>query len=335
MNILLNSDNINMLTDILKNNKCFKLVCGAGNENIEEIEKLVYIYANAGANLFDLSANIEVIETAKKSIEKVKKKTKNEFYISVSFGITGDPHIRKAMINSVNCKKCKICIKKCPNNAIIENMDYSISVISSMCIGCGRCKKACQFDAILFYQKIKPIREVLPEIIKLGIDCVELHSISEDEEEFIENWNQIEKIHDGIVSLCLDRSRLSNYRLIERIKRALKNRKPFSTIIQTDGAPMSGGKNDYKSTLQAVATAEIVLNENLPVFILLSGGTNSKSSKLAKICNIKINGVAIGSYARQIIKKEIEKSDFFEDKKIFEIALLKAKKLVYNILKYL
>ncbi len=323
-----------MLIDILKSGKCFKLVCGAGNENVKEVERLVYTYALAGANLFDLSANLEVIKRAKNSIAKAKEKVKNNFYISVSFGIAGDPHIRKAKIDISKCKLCKKCIKNCANNAI-EEYKNSISIIEANCIGCGKCQLVCTFDAINFYQKIKPIKEILPEIVKLGIDCVELHAINEDEEEFLKNWQHIQQIHNGIVSLCLDRSRLSNYRLIERIKNALKNREPFTTIIQADGSPMSGGKNDYKSTLQAVATGEIVFNEKFPVFIILSGGTNSKSSKLAKMCGIKIDGVAIGSYARQIIKKEIKRNDFFYNEKIFNSALKKARKLVEKIRKYL
>lgn len=323
-----------MLIDILNSNKCFKLVCGAGNENTEEVERLVYLYAIAGANLFDLSANIDVIKVAKESIKKAKEKTKKDFYISVSFGISGDPHIRKANINSSKCKKCKICIKACPHNAINEDNER-IKIIEYNCIGCGKCIEVCPSLAINFYDKIRPIKDVLPEIVKLGVDCIELHAINEDESEFLKNWNDINSLHKGLMSLCLDRSRLGNLRLIERIKNSIKNREPYTTIIQADGSPMSGGKNDFKSTLQAVATAEIVANQNLPVFIILSGGTNAKSSRLAKMCNIKINGVAIGSYARQIVKKEIERIDFFENKKIFEKSLKKSKNLVNSIFRYL
>ena len=50
-----------MLEDILKNKNCFKLVCGAGNEDKNEVEKLVYLYSKAGCNIFDISANIDVI----------------------------------------------------------------------------------------------------------------------------------------------------------------------------------------------------------------------------------------------------------------------------------
>ena len=43
-----------MLKDLLEAKKCFKLVCGAGNEDTLEVEKLVTIYSKAGCNFFDV-----------------------------------------------------------------------------------------------------------------------------------------------------------------------------------------------------------------------------------------------------------------------------------------
>ena len=42
-----------MLKDLLESKHCFKLVCGAGNEDVEEIKRLVYLYAVAGCRFFD------------------------------------------------------------------------------------------------------------------------------------------------------------------------------------------------------------------------------------------------------------------------------------------
>ena len=54
-----------MLKDILENHHGFKLVCGAGNEDVVEVEKLVTIYSLAGCRFFDVSANPEVVDAAK------------------------------------------------------------------------------------------------------------------------------------------------------------------------------------------------------------------------------------------------------------------------------
>ena len=43
-----------MLKNILDSKRCFKLICGAGNEDIESVKRLVYVYALAGCKIFDL-----------------------------------------------------------------------------------------------------------------------------------------------------------------------------------------------------------------------------------------------------------------------------------------
>ena len=112
----------------------------------------------------------------------------------------------------------------------------------------------------------------------------------------------------------------------------IDNRAPYSTIVQADGFPMSGGDDNYKSTLQAVATAEIVQNANLPVYIMLSGGTNGKTTELAKMCDINYNGVAIGSYARKIVRRYVERPDFWENPQVVIDALEVIKPLVNSVI---
>ena len=57
-----------MLKDFFENKNCFKLVCGAGNEDAEEVEKLVTIYSKAGCNFFDVCAKPEIVDAAKRGI---------------------------------------------------------------------------------------------------------------------------------------------------------------------------------------------------------------------------------------------------------------------------
>lgn len=287
--------NNSSLIECLNSKKCFKLVCGAGNEDSEEIEKLVYLYSKAGCNIFDISANLEVIAAAKRGLEHAGIKTNR--FICVSIGIKGDPHTNKAILKKEKCKACYKCIQACPENAI---SDFTISL--KKCIGCARCIKACQFNAIEIQSKPKDLKLILPQIISHGVDCIEFHAISENENEVLKIWNSLNSEFKGILSICIDRAKLSNENLISRLKKMLSIRENYTTIIQADGSPMSGSDDDFKTTLQSVATAELVQKYNLPAFILLSGGTNSKSKQLAKLCNIDINGVAIGSYARKIVK---------------------------------
>ena len=110
-----------------------------------------------------------------------------------------------------------------------------------------------------------------------------------------------------------------------------ETRKPYTTIIQADGVPMSGSKDDYKTTLQAAAMAEIIQNANLPVYLTLSGGTNSKTMELCHQCGIYPHGIAIGSWARKIIKEYTELSDFWENKGAQEEAVNLAKGLIESV----
>ena len=59
--------------------------------------------------------------------------------------------------------------------------------------------------------------------------------------------------------------------------------------------------------------ADIIEKSNFPVNILISGGTNSKSTELAKLCQVNIDGISMGSYARKLVKDYIKREDFFEN----------------------
>ena len=89
-----------MLKELLDSNKCFKLVCGAGNEDALEVEKLVALYSAAGCKFFDLSAKPEIVDAAKRGLQG------REGYLCVSIGIKGDPHVRKAQIDYEKCAGC-------------------------------------------------------------------------------------------------------------------------------------------------------------------------------------------------------------------------------------
>lgn len=321
-----------MLLDLFKDKKCFKLVCGAGNEDAIEVEKLVTLYSKAGCNFFDLCAKPEIVVAAKNGLERAG--IKNDRYLCCSVGIKGDPHVSKAKVNAETCVQCGACSNVCLQNALSDNGSaYEVNTVK--CIGCGKCYKQCPTQSIEMISEFKDLKEVLPPLIEKGIDCIEFHALGTNEEEVDEKWNDINNLFDGPLSICIDRSKLGNEGVLKRISRMLEKRKPYTTIIQADGAPMSGGKDDFKTTLQTVAMAEIFQNANLPVYLLLSGGTNSKSTELAKMCAINAGGVAIGSFARKIVRQYIDRDDFLENEEVFNKALEIAKNLVDVSLKYM
>ena len=314
-----------MLKNLLEKKHCFKLVCGAGNEDVETVRRTVYLYALAGCRFFDLSANEQIINSV---IEILHEANIYDAYLCVSVGIKSDPHCNKAVIDYSKCINCGSCESVCPQGAI----SYA-KVKKEKCIGCSRCWKVCPRNAISFKSEEKNLDEILPQLINKGIDCIEFHVIGRDENEIFSKWKYINENFDGMLSICVSRSKLGDEALIERIKKMIGNRKPYTTIIQADGFPMSGGEDDFKSTLQAVATAEIVQNAKLPVYLMLSGGTNSKTSELAKICGIDYNAVAVGSYARKIIKNYIERPDFWTNQSVIKAGLNVIKPLIDSVIR--
>lgn len=313
-----------MLKELLETKHCFKLVCGAGNEDIEEIKRLVYLYAVAGCRFFDLSANGDVILAAKEALDIAKV---YDAYLCVSVGIKNDPHVKKAVIDYDRCVNCGACEEICPEGAI-----HYAKVKKEKCIGCGRCWRVCSRAAISYISEEKDLNEVLPKIVETGIDCVELHAMGLNDEEVFSKWKYINDNFEGLLSICTSRGQLSDEAMVKRIEKMLENRKPYSTIVQSDGFPMSGGDDNYKSTLQAVATGEIVQNAKLPVYLILSGGTNAKTTELAKMCDISYHGVAVGSYARKIVRRYVERPDFWTNPVVLNSALEIAKPLIDSVI---
>ncbi len=313
-----------MLKDLLEAKKCFKLVCGAGNEDALEVEKLVTIYSLAGCNFFDVCAKPEIVDAANKGLKNAG--IFEDRYLCVSVGIDGDPHITKAVINQEKCVKCGKCKLICPHDAIIELDKYKVK--KARCIGCSLCAKNCPHKAIEMESQLMDYDEVLPKLIEKDIDCIEFHAISDNEYDVDKKWNIINTLFDGMLCISLDRSGLGDNKLIERVKRMLKSRAPYTTIIQADGVAMSGNDDEYGTTLQAVATAQLFQNSDLPLYIMMSGGTNTKSTELAKLCGVKPHCLAVGSYARKIVKKYLEMEDILDNQTKLDEAVKLAKNLI-------
>jgi ferredoxin len=217
-----------------------------------------------------------------------------------------------------------MCYKKCPHDAINTN----IEIVQTRCLGCSQCITVCPQNAISMESQIKDYKEILPEIISKGIDCIEFHAISNNEDDVDEKWQIINSMFNGLLCISLDRSELGDKKLIERVGRMIKDRPEYSTIIQADGIAMSGNNDELGTTLQAVATAQLFQNSKLPIYIMMSGGTNTKSTELAKACGVKPHCIAIGSYARKIVKKYINDDEFTTNAQKLNEAVNIAKSLI-------
>ena len=167
-----------------------------------------------------------------------------------------------------------------------------------------------------------------------GADSIELHAGVPDDDSTMKEWKVVsESVPNGMISMCLDRKHLSNKMLLDLV--LAHEIAGERLIIQADGIPMSGGVDNFNTTLQAVSIADLLNKElkdkerkfkNLPI---LSGGTNSLTDKLARQCDVRFNGITIGTHARKVIKSTRAKPDQISKEDLIN-AISKAKNLIEN-----
>ena len=334
------------LQNLLDTGQYFKMICGAGNEDTEEVRRLAMIYTLAGAKGLDISttpsvvlAAVDGINRAYEIADKLNIDIGTKPYIMISVGMPGDHHVRKAYIHEDLCIKCGLCVAPvCPTVAIepIEIKVETAFVIEEKCIGCGACSAVCPImDCITYSHNDKLLEELLPHCIELGAENIELHAAVAETDVIMKEWETVIKSNpDGHNSMCLDRLHIGNFELKNRIEKALEMTKPGLMILQADGYPMSGGQDDFNTTLQAVATADVV-NKNFnmrlnrknkqlqymrrkKLNVVLSGGTNKLTADLAVQGDVRFQGVAVGTFARNLIYDNIKSKYSYEDDSFYK-----------------
>ena len=184
------------LKDILMTENCFKMICGAGNEDAPYVKKLSFIYTLAGAKILDVSANPNVVRHAKEGIDLAFERSTSfgidvgvRPFIMVSVGMPGDHHVRKSYIDPPTCVECGLCIPVCPTDAIpsdfvskldifkqlngtFDTEDQSKEiVIKNLCIGCGKCSNICPKDDIISYRhNYRELEKLLPRCMEAGAE---------------------------------------------------------------------------------------------------------------------------------------------------------------------
>ena len=373
-----------ILRNIIQEQKCFKMICGAGNEDTIQVKKLAFVYTLAGAKILDVSANVNVVTAASEGIKlaysyssKIGIDIGIRPYIMVSIGMPGDHHVRKSYIDPFKCIGCTLCIPVCPTDAIPKNFVKELDVfqmlngsfdepdstkeivIKDLCIGCGKCSNICPKDDIISYRhSFRELNVLLPECMSAGAELFELHAAVGEDDITLKEWELVCNINKtNYNSMCLDRLNLGNLKLEHRILEAQKISND-KLMIQADGYPMSGGEDDFNTTLQAVSCADVInkkfnmklnkkrekdllgkekisakkiyksVNDPTVIPILISGGTNSHSKELANISGVRINGVSIGTYARDLIETFIVENDFYENDELIFGAYKAANSLV-------
>lgn len=318
---------MNKLFQKLDERRFFKLILGLGNIEVESIKKLSAVYAKAGAEMFDLTPDEEVFEAVLDGITS-QNLNNDDFFYCVSFSIGNDKHGNKASIDNEKCVLCLKCIENCPYSAIsFDEISKQVFVTKKKCIGCRKC----ECTHINYKKQDVDIVETVDRLkSKYKIDCIELHISTSKTRLSKDIFKKVRtKFPEIPVSVCISREKFSDKKLVKFLSKLIKLNEDCKLIIQADGTSMNGGGDDFSSTLQAVAIADLM--KDLNAYILLSGGTNLKTAALAKQCSVEISGISIGSFGRLLLSNEVNDEEFWYNKNVLNSALNKAKMLVDSV----
>ena len=72
------------------------------------------------------------------------------------------------------------------------------------------------------------------------------------------------------------------------------------------------------------------ISDKKSIPIILSGGTNSNSKRLSNMSGVRVNGVAIGTYARKIVEDYTSNPEFYKNDDIVFAAYSVAESLVQS-----
>lgn len=312
----------------------FKLICGASYQHLPAVRNLTLAYALAGADCIDLAADPAVVWAAREALAVARELNRGSLgrnegfsqpWLMVSFNDGEDPHFRKALFESQQCPPgCwRPCEQICPAQAIAFTQTVA-GVIEEKCYGCGRCIPVCPSQLIVAqpYQQVPDL--ILPDLIEIGINAIEIHTQVGHEPEFRQLWQSVKPWieHLQLVAIsCPDAEGTVEYlqRLWEWIEPL-----PCPIVWQTDGRAMSGDIG-AGTTHASIRLAQKVLAARLPGFVQLAGGTNDYTVRKLRalgLLNLEeptqysqdirardsqlVAGIAYGSYARVLLSPILE-----------------------------
>ncbi|MGQ9838743.1 MAG: Light dependent period protein LdpA domain-containing protein [Cyanobacteriota bacterium] len=287
----------------------FKLICGASFHHLPSVRDLAFLYTLAGVDCIDLAADPAIVRAAQEGIQRAQTADPQAGspWLMVSVNDGEDIHFRKAVLANPVCPSdCpQPCVAVCPPHAIVLlAASGAVHIKAELCYGCGRCEPVCPHQRIVTRNHQVPLSEVLPSLIRLGVQAVEIHTHIGRQAQFRQLWASLRPWLPGLEALSISFNDGPGLEAYLRDLLTLMDPVPRVLIWQVDGRPMSGdiGSGTSKATLKL---AQKVLAMGLPGYVQLAGGTNAQTVPLLDPC-WPVAGLAFGSYARQLVASYLE-----------------------------
>ncbi len=286
--------------------KISKIILGAKNSDWESIKEIIKVYSLAGAKVFDLCADAELLAKARNLIVDLQLETPPKICASIT--LKNDIHAKKAKIVKGKCLLCGNCNQICPQKAIEDFV-----VKTKKCTGCRLCEKNCPNNAIDIFDFDSDFEEQF--IQAKTADFIEIHTNGKDKN-LLEVFEFLKENYKGEIGICISNNEndAEKIEIIEKVKDIIA---PKILIVQADGASISGFANDSTTTEKALLECAKYSAIN-GIKLIISGGTNAMTFPEAVKRGLKFDGVAWGSFARKIITDNQNK----------KIAIKQAKELI-------
>ncbi|MCE2930484.1 MAG: 4Fe-4S binding protein [Vampirovibrionales bacterium] len=296
-------DALKQVADALSNHTYFKLICGASFHDVDKINALVQIYAQAGIDCVDVACEPHVLKAVEDAYQLLPIDTPKPL-VMVSLDVDGDPHFRKIHVTRSACVDCEACLPACPVDALFMDADHQFQINSDRCYGCSRCLPTCPSDA-LYFQPTHALPEALLEVLKHPlVGAVELHANHLE-------ITSLQRLFDALgtslsqkwISLCFrpaehTADKVNTY--LDRFNALCESVQPYGVMLQIDGNAMQADEL-YQSSLPALAGATALAERWKTRFpVTLSGGINAETARLLEEeAHQWIAGVGMGTLARK------------------------------------
>ncbi|KAG8458063.1 hypothetical protein KFE25_012723 [Diacronema lutheri] len=302
----------------------FKLICGAANQDVVAIRNLVAVFALAGADCVDMSADPAVLRAARSGVLAAAEVAgalglpapRPWLMVSVQDG-RDDLHFRKAVIGGACPADCdRPCERVCPADAFRADEAGAWRVLAERCYGCGRCLPVCPYDLLSAEQQpveLDAVRRLLPHV-----DALEVHTRPGHVRHFAELWAELgPSACEHLTMLAVSTPQLGarmgdEMAAMDALISSGGARADLLRMWQLDGRPMSGDVGAGATVPAVELAAHVSRARPLPFgdgryFVSVAGGTNDRTVDVLRSRGLRsadgapplVHGVAYGSYARR------------------------------------